>query len=98
MGMTGQQVFAGAELPAALPLIMAGIRTAAVQVVATATLAALVGFGGLGALILVGLRTGDNVEVFSGALAVTMLAMATELGLGWLQRRLTPNRRGSPVA
>ena len=98
MGMTGQQVFAGAELPAALPLIMAGIRTAAVQVVATATLAALVGFGGLGALILVGLRTGDNVEVFSGALAVTILAMATELGLGWLQRRLGPNRRGSPAA
>jgi len=90
MGMTGRQVFTGVELPSALPLVMAGVRTAAVQVVATATLAALVGFGGLGALILVGLRTGDNVEVFAGALAVTVLAMATEVGLGRLQRRFTP--------
>lgn len=90
MGMTGRQIFTGVELPAALPLVMAGVRTAAVQVVATATLAALVGFGGLGALILVGLRTGDTVEVFAGALAVTVLAMATEFGLSALQRRLTP--------
>jgi osmoprotectant transport system permease protein len=93
MGMTGRQVFTGVELPSALPLVMAGVRTAAVQVVATATLAALVGFGGLGALILVGLRTGDNVEVFAGALTVTVLAMATEIGLGALQRRLSPGHR-----
>ena len=93
MGMTGRQVFVGVELPSALPLVMAGVRTAAVQVVATATLAALVGFGGLGALILVGLRTGDNVEVFAGALTVTVLAMATELGLGALQRHLAPGPR-----
>lgn len=96
MGMTGRQVFTGVELPSALPLVMAGVRTAAVQVVATATLAALVGFGGLGALILVGLRTGDNVEIFAGALAVTVLAMATELGLGALQRRVTPGGNVRP--
>ena len=90
MGMTGRQVFTSVELPSALPLVMAGVRTAAVQVVATATLAALVGFGGMGALILVGLRTGDHVEVFAGALTVTVLAMATEVGLGALQRWVTP--------
>ncbi len=90
MGMTGRQVFRGVELPVAVPLVMAGVRTAAVQVVATATLAALVGYGGLGALILLGLRTGDNVDVFAGAVAVAVLALATELGLALVQRALTP--------
>ncbi|MBW3627261.1 MAG: ABC transporter permease subunit [Actinobacteria bacterium] len=90
MGMTGRQVFLGVELPVAVPLVMAGVRTAAVQVVATATLAALVGYGGLGALILLGLRTGDNVDVFAGAVAVAVLALATELGLALVQRALTP--------
>ena len=90
MGMTGAQVFRHIELPLAAPLVMAGVRTAAVQVVATATLAALVGYGGLGLLILRGLRTRDNVEVFAAALAVAVLALATELLLAALQRRLTP--------
>ncbi len=90
MGMTGRQVFRAVELPLALPLVMAGVRTAAVQVVGTATLAALVGYGGLGALVVLGLRTGDNVEVFAGALAVALLALATELVLGRVQRALTP--------
>jgi osmoprotectant transport system permease protein len=90
MGMTGRQVFRTVELPLALPLVMAGVRTAAVQVVGTATLAALVGYGGLGALVVLGLRTGDNVEVFAGALAVAVLALATELALGRVQRVLTP--------
>lgn len=90
MGMTARQVFLGVELPVAVPLVMAGVRTAAVQVVATATLAALVGYGGLGALILLGLRTGDNVDVFAGAVAVAVLALATELGLALVQRALTP--------
>jgi osmoprotectant transport system permease protein len=96
MGMTGRQLFFGVELPVAVPLVMAGVRTAAVQVVGTATLAALVGYGGLGALVVLGLRTGDNVEVFAGALAVAVLALLTELGLGRLQRTLTPGplRRG----
>jgi osmoprotectant transport system permease protein len=92
MGMTGRQVFLGVELPVALPLVMAGVRTAAVQVVATATLAALVGYGGLGALIVLGLRTGDNVEVFAGALAVAVLALVAEMGLGLAQRALTSDR------
>lgn len=90
MGMTGRQLFLAVELPVALPLVMAGVRTAAVQVVGTATLAALVGYGGLGALVLLGLRTGDTVEVFAGALAVAFLALVTELGLGRVQRALAP--------
>lgn len=90
MGMTSTQVFRGVELPLAMPLVMAGVRTAAVQVVATATLAALVGYGGLGLLILRGLRTRDNVEVFAAALTVGVLALFTELSLAYLQRVLTP--------
>jgi osmoprotectant transport system permease protein len=90
MGMTGWQLFRVVELPLAVPLVMAGIRTAAVQIVATATLAALVGYGGLGLLILRGLRTRDNVEVFAAALAVAILALATEIVLAFAQRVLTP--------
>jgi osmoprotectant transport system permease protein len=90
MGMTGMQLFRRVELPLAVPFVMAGIRTAAVQVVATATLAALVGYGGLGLLILRGLRTRDNVEVFAAATTVAVLALATELSLAALQKVLTP--------
>lgn len=90
MGMTRWQLFRRVELPLAVPLVMAGVRTAAVQVVATATLAALVGYGGLGLLILRGLRTRDNVEVFAAALSVAMLALVTEVLLALAQRALTP--------
>lgn len=90
IGMSAWQLFRGVELPLAIPLVMAGVRTAAVQVVATATLAALVGYGGLGLLILRGLRTRDEVEVFAAAVAVAVLALATEVLLAILQRVLTP--------
>ena len=96
MGMSGWQLFRRVELPLAIPLVMAGVRTAAVQVVATATLAALVGYGGLGLLILRGLRTRDDVEVFAAALAVAVLALVTEVVLAAVQRLLTPRGiRGS---
>ena len=101
MGMSGRQLFRTVELPLAAPVVMAGVRTAAVQVVATATLAAIVGYGGLGALILLGLRTGDDVEVFAGAATVAVLALVTELGLGWVQRAVTAEplgRRAGPGA
>jgi osmoprotectant transport system permease protein len=90
MGMTGWQLFRRVELPLGIPLIMAGVRTAAVQVVATATLAALVGYGGLGLLILRGLRTRNDVEVVAAALTVAVVALLTELGLAFVQQRLTP--------
>jgi osmoprotectant transport system permease protein len=90
MGMTGSGILRQVELPMAIPLIMAGIRTAGVQVVATATLAAVVAWGGLGRYIVDGLAQQDTVQVFSGALMVAVLSMATELGLGLTQRLLTP--------
>lgn len=91
MGMTGAQVLRQVEVPMAVPLIMAGVRTAGVQVVATATLAAVVGWGGLGTYIVGGLAQQDNVQLFAGALMVAALALLTEVGLGLLQRSLTPH-------
>jgi osmoprotectant transport system permease protein len=90
MGMTGGQVLVRVEIPMAIPLIMAGVRTAGVQVVATATLAAVVGWGGLGTYIVGGLAQQDNVQLFAGALMVAALALFTEVGLGLMQRSLTP--------
>lgn len=92
LGLTGRQVLLQVEVPMALPVIMAGIRTSAVQVVATATLAAVVGLGGFGRPIINGLA--QNVQaspaaralVIVGALGVALLAVLTELGLGLLQR------------
>jgi osmoprotectant transport system permease protein len=74
----------------AVPLIMAGVRTAGVQVVATATLAAVVGWGGLGTYITAGLAQQDNVQLFAGAVLVAVLSVLTELILGGAQRALTP--------
>jgi osmoprotectant transport system permease protein len=88
MGMSGSQLLRRVELPMAMPLIMAGIRTAAVQVVATATLAILIGWSGTpGYYIVVGLALGNNVEVFAGALVVVVLALGVE-GLLALAQRL----------
>jgi osmoprotectant transport system permease protein len=78
------------ELPLAIPLIMAGVRTSAVQVVATATLAALVAGGGLGRYIVDGLARDDQPRLVAGALLVAGLALATELLLAGLQRLLVP--------
>lgn len=86
MGMTGWQSLRKAELPVALPVVLAGMRTAAVQVVATATLAALVAWGGLGRYIIDGLAQRDFVQVFAGALLVALLSVLTELILALTQR------------
>jgi osmoprotectant transport system permease protein len=91
MGLTGRQVLARVEVPMALPLVMAGIRTSAVQVVATATLAALVGWGGLGRYIIDGLATRDFHEVFAGALLVAVLSLLVEVALSALQRVVVPS-------
>ncbi len=86
MGMSSGQVLRRVELPVALPLIMTGIRTSAIAVIATATLAAYVGWGGLGRYIIDGLAIRDNVQVFVGALSVAVLSMVVELALGAVQR------------
>ena len=86
MGMTGWQSLWRIELPIALPVVLAGVRTAAVQVVATATLAALVAWGGLGRYIIDGLAQRDFVQVFAGAFLVAVLSVLTELILALIQR------------
>jgi len=78
------------ELPLAVPLVMAGIRTSAVQVVATATLAAIIAGGGLGRYIIDGYGQQIYTEVFAGALLVALLALATEFSLAGLERVLVP--------
>jgi osmoprotectant transport system permease protein len=85
MGMRGRQVLWEVELPVAMPLIMAGIRTSTVQVVATATLAAYVGLGGLGRYLIDGFSQRDLPEVVGGAILVAVLALLIELALGRLQ-------------
>jgi osmoprotectant transport system permease protein len=86
MGMTGWQSMWRIELPIALPVVFAGVRTAAVAVVATATLAALVAWGGLGRYIVDGLAQRDFVQVFAGAFLVAVLSVLTELVLALIQR------------
>jgi osmoprotectant transport system permease protein len=78
------------ELPLAVPLIMAGIRTSAVQVVATATLAALIAGGGLGRFIVDGLAQQIYEKEFAGAILVGLLALATEVSLLGVERLLVP--------
>jgi len=90
LGMRGLRVLTRVELPNALPVVMAGVRTAGTQVVATATLAALVGWGGLGRFIIDGLSQRDFVKVFAGALLVAALSAAAEVVLAGLQRAATP--------
>ena len=88
MGMTGRELLWRVELPIALPLVMAGVRTAAVQVVATATLAAVTAWGGLGRFIVDGFAQQDNAQIVGGALLVGLMALATELGLALVQRKV----------
>ncbi|HEV3473281.1 MAG TPA: ABC transporter permease [Actinomycetota bacterium] len=86
MGMSGSQILLKVEIPLATPLIVAGVRTAAVQVVATATLAALVAGGGLGRFIIDGFATQEHQVVLGGAILVALLAIATELGFSVLEK------------
>ena len=92
MGMSGKQVLRGIEIPLAAPLIVGGIRTAAVSVVATATLSALIGGGTLGRFIRDGFASGDHGEILGGAILVALLAILTEVGLSLIEKRVTPGR------
>ncbi len=93
MGMGGLTLLGRVELPLALPLVAAGVRTAAVQVVATATLAAVVGAGGLGRFIVDGFGLQDKPMILAGALLVALLALVTEVALSQLEARAAPGRR-----
>jgi osmoprotectant transport system permease protein len=90
MGMTTWQIITRIQTPLVLPIIAAGVRTSAVQIVATATLAAIIGAGGYGEYIYLGIREFDNTQLLAGVLPVAILAILVELSLSWLQRALTP--------
>jgi osmoprotectant transport system permease protein len=90
MGMTRRQIRRRVEWPLAIPLVVAGCRTAAIEVIAGATLASFIGGGGLGDYIVDGLATDDLGELIAGALAVAVLALLADAVLGLLARRIRP--------
>lgn len=94
MGMTEGEILRSIEAPMASPVIVAAIRVSAVQVVATAPLAALVAWGGLGRFIIDGFAVQDNVRVLAGGILVAGLSVATELLLGEVEKRVVPRGLG----
>ena len=90
MGMTTWQVATRIQAPIVTPLVAAGIRTSAVQIIATATLAAFIGAGGYGDYIVDGLTVFNYTELIVGAISVAILAILVEVFMSWLQRALTP--------
>lgn len=91
MGMTNWQILIRIEIPLVLPVVAAGVRTSAVQIVATGTIAGVFGAGGYGEYIYLGIfRGGDMAYILIGAVPVALLALVAEVGLGALERALTP--------
>ena len=90
MGLTGGQVLRGVELPLAAPVIAAGMGSAAVQIIATATLGAIFGFGGLGTYLTEGISQNDMAMMFSGVVLVAALALGAEAAFTLVGRALTP--------
>jgi osmoprotectant transport system permease protein len=90
MGLSGRQVLTGIQVPIAAPIIFAGIRTSAVQVVASATLATFIGGGALGDYIVEGFQRNSTAISLAGAFSVAILAIITEIGFAGLQRAFTP--------
>lgn len=90
VGMTPWQVLTTVEIPLGLPLLIGGLRSAALQVVATATLAAYIGSGGLGRYLFLGLRTQDYQLMLASSLLVVLLAIVLDAGFALLQRITVP--------
>ncbi|WP_088893236.1 ABC transporter permease [Leptolyngbya ohadii] len=90
MGMSDTQILRRVEVPLALPVIVSGIKIALVEVIASATLAAFIGAGGLGTFIVRGFSLYDNRILLVGAVPVALLALLTEVSLSWVQRGLQP--------
>jgi osmoprotectant transport system permease protein len=90
MGMTAWQRLFRVEIPIAVPVIMAGVRMAVVINIGITAIAAYIGAGGLGTFISRGISQTDPRQLITGALAVSLLAIAADFGLLWLQSRLTP--------
>ena len=92
MGMTSAQVLWRVETPLALPVVLTGLRVAAVEVVASATLATLIGAGGLGDIIVAGLELNEPAELFVGALAAAALALAAAAAFAGFERLAAARR------
>ena len=92
MGMSPGQILRSIEIPLALPVVIAGIKTATVEVISSATLAAFIGAGGLGIFIVRGFALYDSAILLVGAIPVALLALLAELGLSSLQRAVQPPR------
>lgn len=90
MGFRPSQVLAKVELPMAMPLVFAGIRTSSVQIIATAALAGLVGADGLGVIVSSGLSNNQDDVILAGAIPITLLAALSELVFGGAERVVTP--------
>lgn len=90
MGMTGRQLLWQVELPLATRTILAGVRIATVTTIGTATIAAAIGGGGLGVFIFRGVATVDSNQILAGAVPAALIALASDGGLGWLERKLSP--------
>src|SRR5450432_1110331 len=90
MGLTDRQLLFQVELPLALSVILSGVRVAVVVSVGLATIAAAIGAGGLGEFIFRGLAMVDDRVILAGAIPAAIMALAADLGVGWLERRLQP--------
>jgi osmoprotectant transport system permease protein len=93
MGFTERQILNRVEIPLALPVVLGGIRSAAVQVIATTTLGAIFGMGGLGRFIIDGIAQNDDAQLFGGVVLVALIAISTEGSLA-LAQLLIARRRG----
>ncbi len=98
MGMNGQQMLLRVTLPLALPVIIAGVRVATVTTIGIATLASLVGQGGLGDLIFTGIQNQNNNQVLAGAILIALLAILFDLALLGIQTALNRGRSAVAVA
>jgi osmoprotectant transport system permease protein len=87
MGMTAPQILRQVEVPLAARTILAGIRVATVTTVGTATIAAAIGGGGLGVFIFRGVASVDTVQILAGAVPAALIALISDGGLGWLERK-----------
>jgi osmoprotectant transport system permease protein len=92
MGMTERQILFQVELPLSLSTLLAGVRIATVLTIGVATIAAAVGAGGLGEFIFRGLAMVNDQLILAGAIPAAILAIAADLGIGSLERRLRPIR------
>lgn len=90
MGMTNRQLLWQVELRLAAPVILAGVRIATVTTIGTATIAAAIGGGGLGVFIFRGIASVDTTQILAGAVPAALLALLSDGGLSWIEKRFSP--------